>query len=68
MGKTDVSCRIHTGTASMTKSTSESASMSVVVLIRARVAVDSSFDKRCFATSFSKSLSIHCHDSVSSLW
>lgn len=46
-----------TGTASMTKSTSESWSMLVVVDIRSLAAVASSLDIRCLLTSFSNSLS-----------
>lgn len=49
--------RGRTGTASMTKSTSERLSRLVVELSRSRAAVASSFDIRCFETSFSKSLS-----------
>lgn len=47
-----------TGTASMTKSTSERSSRLVVQLNRSRAAFASSFDIRCFDTSFSSSLSV----------
>ena len=48
----------HTGIASITKSASESILISVVPFSRARAASASDFDIRCFATSFSSSLSV----------
>jgi hypothetical protein len=50
-------CGQSTGTASMTKSTSERSSREVLELILCRVAAASSLDILCLPTSFSKSLS-----------